>query len=163
MSAARLCAAIERALDALIAVALVVMVAAMVHQVFGRYVLGRAPSWSEELARFLMVWLTMLGSAAVLRGGSHIAVTVLTDRLPRPLLRLALAARDTIVVATCGTLVWWGLAFARLNGAQESAALEIPMTVPYVALPAGMTLIVLMVFFARLAGRPFPAVPGEEF
>ena len=67
------------------------------------------------------------------------------------------------MVATCGGLVWWGIEFARLNGAQESAALEIPMTIPYAALPAGMALIVLMVLAARLAGEPFPAIPGEEF
>ena len=163
MTAARLAAAIERILDVLVAAALVVMVAAMVHQVFGRYVLGRAPSWSEELARFLMIWLTMLGAAAVLRGGSHISVTVLTDRLPPRLARVALALRDAVMVATCGGLVWWGIEFARLNGAQESAALEIPMTIPYAALPAGMALIVLMVLAARLAGDPFPAIPGEEF
>jgi TRAP-type transport system small permease protein len=161
--AERFAAAVERAIDVLIAIALAVMVVTMVHQVFGRYVLGRAPSWSEELARFLMVWLTMLGSAAVLRSGSHIAVTVLTDALPPPLLRAALALRDAIVVAVCGVLVWWGVDFARLNGAQESAALEIPMTIPYAALPLGMALIVALVIAARLAGEPFPAVPGEEF
>ena len=76
----------------------------MVHQVFARYVLERAPSWSEELAGFLMVWLTMLGAAAVLRGGGHISVTVLTDRLPPRLLRIALALRDVVMVATCGVL-----------------------------------------------------------
>ena len=163
MSAARLAAAIERILDVLIAAALVAMAAAMVNQVFGRYVLERAPSWSEELAGFLMVWLTMLGAAAVLRGGGHISVTVLTDRLPPRLLRIALALRDTVMVATCGVLAWWGIGFARINGAQESAALEIPMTIPYAALPTGMVLIALMVLTARLAGEPVPAVPGEEF
>ena len=37
------------------------------------------------------------------------------------------------------------------------------MTIPYAALPTGMALIVLMVLAARLAGEPFPAIPGEEF
>jgi TRAP-type C4-dicarboxylate transport system permease small subunit len=131
--------------------------------VFGRYVLSRAPSWSEELARYLMVWLTMLGAAAVLRSGSHISVTVLTDALPPRALRVVLALRDTAMVAASGVLAWWGMLFAKLNGAQESAAMEIPMTVPYAALPAGAALILLFVLLARLTRGPFPATAGEQF
>ena len=65
-AAARLSAAIARTLDLLLAVMLAVLVASLAWQVFGRYVLDRAPAWSEELARFLMVWVTMLGAAAVM-------------------------------------------------------------------------------------------------
>ena len=74
---------IERVLDLLLGTAIFVMVAAMVWQVIGRYVFSKAPGWSEELSRFLMLWLTMLGAAAALRSGSHLSVTSLVDSLPR--------------------------------------------------------------------------------
>jgi TRAP-type C4-dicarboxylate transport system permease small subunit len=161
--AARLAAVLEHLLDGLTVVALVVMVCAMSYQVFGRYVLGHAPSWSEELARYLMVWMTMLGSAAVLRSSGHIAVTTVTDRLPPVALAVVLALRDAAMVATSGVLAWWGIQFARLNGAQQSAAMEIPMSVPYAALPVGAMLIILLVLLTRLSGRTFEAGAGEQF
>lgn len=159
----RIATRLEQLLDALLATALLVMLSSMLYQVFGRYVLNHAPGWSEELARYLMVWLTMLGSAAVLRSGGHISVTTLTDRLAPPALARVLAVRDAALVATSGVLAWWGVLFADMNGVQESAAMEIPMTIPYAALPAGAVLIVLIVLLARLGGRPIPAAAGESF
>ncbi|HZH07846.1 MAG TPA: TRAP transporter small permease [Lautropia sp.] len=159
----RMATLLERLLDGVLAVALAVMLFSMLYQVFGRYVLGHAPGWSEELARYLMVWLTMLGSASVLRSGGHISVTTLTDRLGPRALASVLAVRDAALVATSGVLAWWGVLFSEMNGVQESAAMEIPMSIPYAALPAGAVLIVLMVLLARLGGRPIPAAAGESF
>ena len=161
--AGRLAARLERLLDGLMAVALVVMLGSMLYQVFGRYVLDHAPSWSEELSRYLMVWLTMLGSSAVLRSGGHISVTTLTDNLSPGALAVVLGLRDAALVATSGILAWWGVLFAEMNGVQESAAMEIPMSIPYAALPVGALLIVVVVLLARLAGRPIPASAGESF
>lgn len=157
---ARAAAYLERLLDGLMAIALVVMLCSMVYQVFGRYVLDHAPSWSEELARYLMVWLTMLGSAAVLRSGGHISVTTLADALGPTALAVVLAMRDAAMVAASGVLAWWGILFAQMNSVQESAAMEIPMSIPYAALPVGAGLIVLMVLLARLAGGRIPAGAG---
>lgn len=157
---ARVAAYLERLLDGLMAIALVVMLCSMVYQVFGRYVLDHAPSWSEELARYLMVWLTMLGSAAVLRSGGHISVTTLVDALGPTALAVVLAMRDAAMVAASGVLAWWGILFAQMNSVQESAAMEIPMSIPYAALPVGAGLIVLMVLLARLAGGRVPAGAG---
>ena len=160
MSPAGWARAIERGLDTLLGV---VMVGSLVWQVIGRYVFHKAPGWSEELARFLMLWLTMLGSAAALRGGGHLSVTVLLDSLGPRAVAVVLALRDAVMVAASGLLVWQGFLFARLNGAQESAAMEIPMTVPYAALPVGAALIVLMVLLSRLLGAPFASQAcGEE-
>lgn len=159
--AARLARAIERLLDALLAIMLLVMVAAICWQVFGRYVLGRAPSWGEELARFLMVWMTMLGSAAELRAGGHITVTSLADRLSPRNLAILLAVRDVLMVGTCGMLAHAGIELAMLLHRQASPAFEIPMSVPYAAQPVGFLLILVLVALSRLAGGPFRASAGE--
>ena len=155
--------AAARLLSVLLAVALAVMTACVFYQVFGRYVLGRAPAWSEELARYLLVWVTMLGSVAGISRGEHITVTVLTDRLSGRGRRIVMAARDALLVATCGVLVWYGVAYAQLNGAQESAAIEMPMTIPYLAVPVGGALIVLIVIVARLRGQPVVLAEGEAW
>jgi len=152
---------LERLLDALMAAALTVMVATISYQVFGRYVLGRAPSWTEELTRFLLVWMTMLGSAASLRHGGHITVTFLVERLNPFWQAVCLVIRDVFLVAAAGIFMYFGTKFAMLNGAQESAALEIPMMLPYAALPACGVLILLIVGITRWARSPIDVAQGE--
>lgn len=159
--AERLAQGIERLLDALLAIMLFIMVVAISYQIFGRYVLGRAPSWGEELARYLMVWVTMLGSAAELRKGGHITVTTLPDMLGPKGKRILLAVRDVAVVATCGLLINAGIDLAMLLHRQSSPAFEIPMSIPYAAQPVGFALVLLLVALARLAGRPPQVSAGE--
>lgn len=160
-AASRIAQGIERVLDVLLAVMLLIMVVAISYQIFGRYVLGRAPSWGEELARYLMVWVTMLGSAAELRKGGHITVTTLADILGPKGRRILLAVRDVALVATCGLLVNAGIDLAALLHRQASPAFEIPMSIPYAAQPVGFALILILVALARLAGRPASVSAGE--
>jgi TRAP-type C4-dicarboxylate transport system permease small subunit len=152
---------LERLLDALLAVALAVMVTTISYQVFGRYALGRAPSWTEELTRFLLIWMTMLGSAAALRHGGHITVTFLVEMLNPYWQAVFLVIRDVFLVAVSGIFMYFGLKFAMLNGAQESAALEIPMMIPYAALPACGLLILAIVGLTRWARSPIEVAQGE--
>jgi TRAP-type C4-dicarboxylate transport system permease small subunit len=129
--------------------------------VFGRYVLGKAPSWTEELTRFLLIWMTMLGSAASLRHGGHITVTFLIEMLNPFWQAVLLIVRDVFLVAASGIFMYFGTKFAMLNGAQESAALEIPMMIPYSALPVCGLLILLLVCITRWARSPINVAQGE--
>ena len=152
---------LERLLDVLMAVALAVMVTTISYQVFGRYVIGKAPSWTEELTRFLLIWMTMLGSAASLRHGGHITVTFLVEMLNPFWQAIFLIIRDVFLVAAAGIFMYFGTRFAMLNGAQESAALEIQMMIPYAALPVCGLLILLLVGITRWARSPINVAQGE--
>lgn len=110
----------------------------------------------------LIVWLTMLGAAACVRGGSHIAVTVLVNALPPGLRGAALWLRDLAVVATAGVLAWAGARYAELNATQDSPALEIPMSIAYSSLAIGAVLIALQIALSRI-GREEPAVDPIEW
>jgi TRAP-type C4-dicarboxylate transport system permease small subunit len=159
--AERLAQGIERLLDALLAIMLLIMVAAIFYQIFGRYVLDRAPSWGEELARYMMVYITMLGSAVETRSGGHLTVTTIADKLGPKGLRILLAVRDVAVVATCGLLINAGIDLVTIMHRQSSPAFEIPMSIPYAAQPVGFALILILVVVARLAGRPARVTAGE--
>ena len=148
-------------LDALIGAILAVITFALVYQVFGRYVLGHAPGWTEEVARMLIVWLTMLGAAACLRGGSHIAVTVLINALPAGPRNLVLWVRDFAILAAVAVLAWAGLRYAMLNATQDSAALEIPMFWAYVSLFVGPALVALQLALSRIGGETPTVDPLE--
>lgn len=139
-----------RLLDSLLLCLFVVMVAAIVWQVFARYVLEEPTAWSEELARYLMVWVTMLGSAHVIGKDGHVAVTVFVDALPGAAQRALALLRDALLLVLTGALAWYGYGFAMLGGRKVSTGLELPMTYPYLAIPVGAALIALALLAQRL-------------
>lgn len=148
---------IERSLDMILGLMLLTLVLALFYQVFGRYVIGRAPSWTEEVARMLVAWMAMLGTGACLRDGGHVAVGVLVNSVTPRVRLVLLAIRDIAVMATAGVMGWAGVRFAMLNADQDSAALEIPMSIPYSAMAVGAVLVALLLSLARLGGQT-PAV-----
>lgn len=154
---------IEQLLDIVLALLLALVVCSLVWQVFARYALGRAPGWTEEVARMTVAWMAMLGAAACLRRGEHIAVRVLVMSVPEGLRRVLLLVRDALVLLTAAVLGWAGARFALLNIDQDSPALEIPMAVPYSAMAVGAVLLALVLMLARLGGEPPPVdAIGEE-
>jgi TRAP-type C4-dicarboxylate transport system permease small subunit len=148
---------IERTLDAILGLMLLTVTLALFDQVFGRYVVGRAPAWTEEVARMMVAWMAMLGTGACLREGGHVAVGALVNSVSPRVKVVLLALRDIAVMTTAGVLGWAGTRFAMLNAEQESAALEIPMAIPYSAMAVGAVLLALVLTLARLGGQT-PAV-----
>ncbi len=113
-------------------------------QVFFRYVLGSSISWSEEAARYLMIWMGSLGSVVALRQGRHIGVRALVERLPdRTYDRYIVPLVQTVMVVFLSYLFWQGLLLAQFNLDQLSPALEIPMLIPYGAIPVGAAMMIL--------------------
>ncbi len=147
---------LEKLLDTVLGLMLLVVALVLFYQVFGRYVIGRAPGWTEEVARMLVAWMAMLGAAACLRGGGHIAVGALVNAMPSGVRTVLLGVRDLAILATAGVLGWAGARFATLNGSQDSAALEIPMSIPYSAMGVGAVLLALMLILARMGGETPP-------
>ena len=75
-------AVIYRACIATAGLAIVVMALIIPWGVFSRYALGQGLGWPEPIAILLMVLFTFVGAAASYRAGAHMAVQVLSDRLP---------------------------------------------------------------------------------
>lgn len=104
----------------------------------------RALVWSEEAARYLLVWTTFLGAVLAYRRGRHIAVTVLIDALPGRLIIPArlLAHAAAIVFFIVITVV--GFRYMRLQSFQVSASLRIPMPTVYAVIP--VSTIIMMIY-----------------
>lgn len=156
----RLNGGLERGALAAVVVMMAVMCVLIFAQAAGRYALRFSITWSEELARFLMVWISMLGGAVAARRRMHVGFEAAVDALPPGLRR---AARVTGLAATLtvfGVMVWYGARLARFNMQQVSAALEWPMGVPYAAVPVGAFLLVLFLL-EELLGALGPAPGGS--
>jgi TRAP-type C4-dicarboxylate transport system permease small subunit len=112
-------------------------------QVITRYVLEYPLDWPEEAARFVFVWVALLGAVLALRRASHFSISALTTRLPVPAARgLALLLR-VVLLAFLIAVAWLGLDAALRVREQESAAMEVSMTWGYAAVPVGFALLAL--------------------
>lgn len=75
--------------------------------IFSRYVLNRGESWPEPIAIICMVTFTFIGAAVSYRAGSHIAVNMLTDRLPASLQRVCARVVDLLMLLISGLMCWY--------------------------------------------------------
>jgi TRAP-type C4-dicarboxylate transport system permease small subunit len=109
-------------------------------QVLTRYVLQHPAAWPEEAARYLFVWVALLGGALGVDRGVHFSLDLLTRRFPRGVARRHAAGIDLACAAFAALLAWHGATLAWRVREQPSAALEIPMTWPYAAIPVAALL-----------------------
>lgn len=137
---------VDRVVRALLALLLAVMVASVTWQIVSRYVLASPSSWTEELARFMLIWIGLVGGAHAYRRGMHLGLELLAERLPRRVRPLH-AALVHVAVAIFAALVLVGgggnLVALTYSLAQYSPALELPMAAVYFALPLSGALLLL--------------------
>ena len=108
--------------------------------VFTRYVLNDSLAWTEELARYSMIWLTWLGGGLALRRGAHIAVEFVRDALPPPAKAAVVLLGRAAVFLFLGICFWYGLDFTGRVAGQSTIALGISMQIPYASVPVGAAL-----------------------
>lgn len=127
--------------------ALVVMTGVIVMLVTTRNFMGFSFAWSEELTRYLLVWLSMLGAAVLLHRNDHLALDLLPNALPERaraglmlLLRLPIAGFLVI-------LLQQSFAIAIARGGTRAAALGISLSYAYAAIPVAAALMIVFMAF----------------
>ncbi|MCP4173422.1 MAG: TRAP transporter small permease [Fuerstiella sp.] len=127
----------------LAALFLFVIVSTMGTQVFARYFFGTPFSWSEEVARLALVWMTFVAAAFVMAEGRHITVDLLSHRLSVRGQVWLECMSHVIVTATCLLLLVGGRHFVWYMGRVGSPSLEIPKSWWYGAVSVGMLLMAI--------------------
>ena len=90
--------ALVAALEFLLVVAVAALVVDVVWGVFSRYALGAQTKWTEELARFLLVWVAMLGSAVAFGRKAHLGVDYLVEKFEPAVRKWATALAHVVVL-----------------------------------------------------------------
>lgn len=119
--------------------------------VFARYVLGFGAQWPEPVAILLMVVFTFIGAAAAYRAGAHIAVAMMTDRLPPALQTICRWLVDLLMLSICLFMVVYGGKLCMETMGQTLAELTwLPVGISYLPMPIG-GLITLLFVVERMA------------
>jgi TRAP-type C4-dicarboxylate transport system permease small subunit len=134
--------ALRRGVDWLLGSAICVLMGAMVinvlWQVFTRFVIRDPSSFTEEAARYMMIWVGLLGSAYAAGKKSHLALDLITAKLQGGRKRASeIIIQLFVLVFTLAVMVGGGgrLVWIQLSLGQQSAALQLKLGYVYLAVP----------------------------
>lgn len=121
----------ERSLLALgLAMSVIVIV-----QVFCRYILNHSLFWSEELARYILVWLTFLGTCTAYYRGMHPGINLVYRRLPHQLKLITKTIVLLLSLVFFSVMIWYGIEFSFFVRLQTTAALSLPKWIIFAIIP----------------------------
>jgi TRAP-type C4-dicarboxylate transport system permease small subunit len=130
-------------------------------QFFSRYILNDSAAWTEEIARYMLMWVTFIGAAIVMRRGTNIGVEVLMHMLPTGPQRVLRFFIDVVTVGFVGLLCWFSIAITERMGIQRMTVIDVSMSVVYGGIALGCFLmfwraVQAFIANARRGWRPDP-------
>lgn len=161
-----------RVIDTVLTKALILLMLALVGavlwQVFSRYLFASPSSWTEEVARFLLIWISLLGAVYAFRTGMHLGLDVLPKKLSGRSARTLKVFTLVMVLMFSATVLLTGganLVMLTWELRQYSAVLGLPMAFVYMVIPVSGTLICLYALAAfgdENIGKPHDVAVGGE-
>lgn len=129
--------------QAVIVIMMIVMSSLVFANVVSRYAFGQSLNWSEEIARFLMIWITYLGAGLAMREGQHVAIEFFQGLLPPRFHVLARSLVLITILAFLAVLTVVGFQFSEFAWRQRSPVMQWRMGVVYLAIPLGSIMFAL--------------------
>ena len=140
-------------MQVLLFVGIAIMVVACLGQVVARYFFHHPLNWTEELARFIFVWVSYLAAWLAWKYRLHIAVDAVNYIGTPALHRMSRILVEILVLGLCLYTFWTNLSLIRLALTQPSPILQIPMGWVYAGYSAMTLLIALDILVTWLTGR----------
>ncbi|HHA2302555.1 TRAP transporter small permease [Enterobacter asburiae] len=134
----RLKLAVDRVIAAFSVTVMIALVVCVVWQVFSRYILNQPSTLTDELARFLMIWVGLLGAAYTVGAQRHLSIDLLPMLLNKRKQAMLSLLINLLIFAFAGSVIVTGglkLIDKTLSTSQVSAAMQIPMGHVYIILP----------------------------
>jgi TRAP-type transport system small permease protein len=101
------------------------------YQFMTRYALNDSASWTEEIARYLLICVAFIGAAIGMRKNNHIQVDILYRYLPHALCRAMSTFVDAVRILFCAYCVWLTYLLMGKIGSSRMAIVDLPMGLVY--------------------------------
>ncbi|MBA6222643.1 TRAP transporter small permease [Colwellia sp. MB02u-18] len=137
---------ISKSLEKILMFAMAAIVFTVTWQVFSRFILQSPSSYTEELARYLLIWIGILGSAYAYKAKAHLGLDLFVEKLaPAKKIKVRMLIEVLVIVFACSVMIYGGslLMSMTIELKQTSAALGINMGIIYSAIPLSGILIVM--------------------
>lgn len=148
---------IDKIIEVLLISLMSTMVLSILWQVITRYLLNSPSEYTDELSRYLLIWLGMLGAAYVTGQKAHIALDYFAKKhFRKHKIKLEFITHTLILLFTIAIFVVGGivLVFITLSLGQISSALHLPLGFVYLIVPlSGLLIVFYEIYFIRKVGQ----------
>ncbi len=111
------------------------------YQFFTRYALNNSASWTEEIARYLLIGMVFVGAAIGVAKNNHIQVDFFFRLMPKRMARAVATTTDALRVLFCAAaVVLTGLMMSKLGSNSRMSMIDLPMNVVYGVCMAGFAI-----------------------
>jgi len=104
-------------------------------QVINRFILRYPYSWTEELSRFLFIWVTLIGTVICVRDDTHIQIDLLYNKLAPKIQRIVSLIINIIFLTIAIIIFWQGIEILQFIKFQKAASLKLSMIWIYISSP----------------------------
>ncbi|WNS79578.1 TRAP transporter small permease [Domibacillus sp. DTU_2020_1001157_1_SI_ALB_TIR_016] len=122
---------LENTLNIVMALALAIMVVLVFGNVVLRYLFNSGITWSEEMSRYLFIWLTFLGAIGAFKNKEHLGVDMLIKRLPNKMKRVVLVISDLLILAVLYLVLDGSWKMTMINIDSKAPATGLPLAFVY--------------------------------
>jgi TRAP-type C4-dicarboxylate transport system permease small subunit len=139
-------------------ISITVMLVVLTFQVLSRYVLEQSNIWTEELARYLYIWLVFVGVSYAEKEFAHIKIDFLVKVFPKKFRPYAALLGEILLLVFSLYMVYIAASYVQgvVGRGQISQALKISMVFPYIAIPVGFALMALRVLINIFTKKYIP-------
>ncbi|WP_404322773.1 TRAP transporter small permease [Cytobacillus firmus] len=128
-----------------------IMVIVVFLQVLFRFVLDQPLAWTEELSRYLLVWITFLGAGYAVSVKAHPSIELLFEKANQAVRRVLLALSTVLVVFFFYQIIVNSFIFIERSMMQTSPALQVPMGMVYLVIPIASILFVINLLYITVS------------
>ncbi|MCP3870048.1 MAG: TRAP transporter small permease [Gammaproteobacteria bacterium] len=154
---------INKAVEISVVVLMVLLVLDVWLGVLVRYFVDLPLTFTEEAARYLMIWMALLAVSIGIARREHIGVLMLFDRMPKPVRHLMLVTFDLLGLFLFGFLLYYGVDFAVQGMHRLTMIYDMPKAVPFSAVPVACLLACIQLVLAGIRDQAkMFAEPGQE-
>ncbi|WP_319563157.1 TRAP transporter small permease [Marispirochaeta sp.] len=141
---------LDKTVDTVVIILMAMIVIVVSIQVFSRYVLNNPLTWSEELARYLFVWIVFTASVVVFRENRHMSVDFFVSLFPDSIRKKFDFTVNLITTVFLIVMIYASPEILTVTMRQLSPTLNIPMAAIYLAFPAALFLMLVELVFRVL-------------
>lgn len=138
---------LEKIMEYLVALIMFSLIMVVFTQVLLRYVLRTSLPWTEEMARYLFVWLVFIATSVCVKKQAHLGIDFLIIRLPQEVQRHFYTLSLVLSLAFSIVVVYKGYDLLSRSGDQISPMLHVPMSFVYIIIPVSYMVICLVLLW----------------
>lgn len=126
-----------------VAIGLLIMMVVTSYAVFNRFVLKQPLKWSDELVRYIFIWVSFIGTSIGVEENAHVGISVFADKLPKKINKNVRIIASGLSLFFCVVIIASGILLTIAQHDQLAATLRVSMSWLYISVPVGFGLTAL--------------------